>query len=164
VIRRSLNLAAALLAAFHAWIFLSQAWTGELVDLALVTRWVIAAGLFAALLHLRRRGLSVVQGRHAIAVWLLAALLHGPALAQNINDVAPPMPEVVATLAQVVSSVATLGTILLILFSLRTKRAQISLRPAARPDAPIFVGALPPRSFLRFAPRPPPGFDSSIRR
>jgi len=65
----------ALLVAFHVWLFGSQLWDGQLVDLALGVRWLIAAGLVAALANLRRRGLSVVWGRHAVALWVLAALL-----------------------------------------------------------------------------------------
>ena len=157
MVRRSLGLAAALLAAFHAWIFLRQAWAGELVDLALVSRWVLAAGLFGALLSLRRRGLSVVRGRHAVAVWVLAGLLHGPAIARTVDGTGPSIPEVVATLAQAVTNVATVGTLLLVLLGLGIRRSTDPGFAAATLDAPTFVGALPPRSFLAFAPRPPPG-------
>lgn len=163
MVRKSLALAAAALAAFHIWLFADQVWSGELVDLALVSRWVIAAGLVAALVSLRRRGLSLVGSRHAVAVWLLAALLHGPALARDLDGVAPSMPEVVATLAQAMNGAAVAGTVLLILFALRLRRIGVpALRALSALDAPLFVGALPPRSFLRFAPRPPP--TTPVRR
>lgn len=158
MVRKSLTFAAALLAAFHLWLFAGQVWAGDLVDLALVSRWIIAAGLVAALLTLRRRGVSVVRSRQAVAVWLLAALLHGPALARDLDVVAPSVPEVVATFAQIVTGLSVAGTGLLVLFSLRSGRAGVpALRALSSLDAPSFVGALPSRSFLRFAPRPPPG-------
>lgn len=157
VIRKFLTLAAALLAAFHLWLFAGQVWGGELVDLALVSRWIIAAGLVAALLHLRRRGVSLVRGRQPVAVWLLAALLHGPALARDLDVVAPSMPEVVATIAQTVTGLSVAGTLVLLLLALRRRRTGVpALRVLVTFDAPSFAGALPSQSFLRFAPRPPP--------
>lgn len=156
MVRKSLCLAAVVLAAFHIWLFAGQLWTGELVDLALASRWIIAASLVAALLGLRHRGLSLLASRHAVAVWLLAVLLHGPALTRDLDGVSPSMPEVVATLAQTVSSFALVGTMLLMLFALRTRRAAAALQAVQRLDAPFLIGALPPRSFQRFAPRPPP--------
>ena len=157
MVRRVLTLAGALLAAFHVWLFAGQVWAGELVDLALVSRWAIAAGLIAALISLRRRGLSLVRGRHAVAVWLLAAMLHGPALARAADGVAPSMPEVVATLAQAMNGIAAAGTILLILFALRFRRAAAPALKALSPlDAHCFADALSAHSFLPFAPRPPP--------
>lgn len=157
MVRKSLSLAAALLAAFHIWIFAGQVWGGEFVDLSLVSRWIIAAGLIAALASLHRRGLSLVRGRHAVAVWLLAAILHGPALARGADGAAPSMPEVVATLAQAMNGIAVAGTVLLILFARRLRRVGVpALKALSRLDAPSFAGALQTHSFRQFAPRPPP--------
>jgi len=157
VIRRFLTLAAALLAAFHLWLFAGQALRGELVDLALISRWVVAGGLVGALFHLRRRGVSLVRGRQPVAVWLLAALLHGPALARDLNVVAPSMPEVVATVAQTLTGLSVAGTLVLVLLALRGRRPGVpALRILSTLEAPSFAGALPAQSFLRFAPRPPP--------
>ena len=156
MVRRVLGTAAALLAAFHLWLFAGQLWSGELGDLALVSRWIIAGGLTAALINLHRRGFSLVRGRHAIAVWLLAALLHGPALARNLDLVPPSMPEVVSTIVQTIAGIGTIGTLLLVLLSIRRLRSQapewavLSAFPA-RPANGGFAD-----SFPRFAPRPPP--------
>jgi hypothetical protein len=162
MVRRVLAAAAGLLAAFHIWLFARQLWSGELVDLALVSRWFLAAGLTAALLNLHRRRLSLVRGRHAVAVWLLAALLHGPALARDVDVNSPSMPEVVSTLVQTVAAAGALGTLLLILVSFRAVRTQAPVwRRAAAFDAPRssvqFADSSPP-----FAPRPPP--NPSISR
>jgi len=157
MVRKFLSVVAALLAVFHLWLFGSQVWGGELVDLLLVSRWIIAAGLLAALLDLRRRGGSMVRGRQAVSVWLLAALLHGPALARDLDLVAPSMPEVVATVTHMVAGLPLAGAVLLILLFLRRGRSgTLALRLVSTLDAPLFIGALPPRAFLRFAPRPPP--------
>jgi hypothetical protein len=155
MLRRVLAAAAILLAAFHVWLFADQLWTGELGDLALVSRWLIAGGLTAALFNLHRRGLSLVRGRHAVAVWLLAALLHGPALARSADVDTPSMPEVVATLAQTMTVVGV-ATLLLLLVSFRGARAKAPVwRRLAAYDAPVSFASLVP-SLPQFAPRPPP--------
>jgi hypothetical protein len=157
MVRKSLTLAAALLAAFHLWLFAGQVWGGELVDLALLSRWVIAAGLVGALVHLRRRGVSLVRGRQPVAVWLLAALLHGPALARDLDVVAPSMPEVVATITQTVTGLSVAGTLALLLLGFRRVRSSApALRALSTLHAPSFAGARSAHSFLPFAPRPPP--------
>ena len=157
MVRRVLTLAAALLAVFHLWLFAGQMWAGELVDLALVSRWVIAAGLAGALPHLRRRGVSLIRGRQPVAVWLLAALLHGPALARDVDVVAPSMPEVVATIAQTVTGLSVAGTLVLLLLALRRGGPGVpALRALSILDARWSAHALRPPSFLPFAPRPPP--------
>lgn len=155
MVRRVLALAAALLAAFHVWIFADQLWAGELSDPSVFARWAIAAGLVAALIHLRRRNLSIVRSRPAVAVWLMAALLHGPALAREIENVAPSMPEVVTAMARTIAVVGTIGTLLL-LWLLRRRRTHA---PAWRQLA-AFTALTPTTvlsaSFPLSAPRPPP--------
>jgi hypothetical protein len=162
MIRRVLAAAAILLAAFHVWLFAGQLWSGELGDFALISRWLIAAGLTAALFNLHRRGLSLVRGRHAVAVWLLAALLHGPALARDIEGVSPSMPEVVSTIVQTVTAVGALGTLLLVLVAFRGARVQApAWRRLSPSNAPAAFDQLAD-CFPQFAPRPPPA--SSITR
>ena len=156
MLRKTLTLTGALLVAFHVWLFGSQMWGGQLLDLALVTRWGIAAGLLAALLHLRRRGISVIRSRQAIAVWLLTATLHGPALARDLDLTAPAMPEVVAALAQTTVSLTGLATLFLFGLALLGRSRRPALLTISLIDMPAVAGALPPASFLAFAPRPPP--------
>ena len=81
MLQRTIAGAAGLLVLFHAWLLGSQLWDGQLAEPELVLRWVIAAGLILSLLVLRRSGAEMVLGRKAISIWLLAALLHGPAMA-----------------------------------------------------------------------------------
>ncbi len=156
MVRKTLTLTGALLVAFHVWLFGSQMWEGQLLDLALVTRWAIAAALLAALFHLHRRGISVIRSRQAIAVWLLTATLHGPALARDLDLTAPAMPEVVATLAQTTASLAGLATLLLFGLAFLRRGQRPALLSISRRDMPAVAGALSSASFLPFAPRPPP--------
>ena len=90
--------AGALLVAFHGWLFATQAAAGRLEDPWLLFRWLLALGLTAALVGIRRNGGSV-WSRQGIAVWVLAALLHGPAVAGNTGNAidAFALPEAVAT-------------------------------------------------------------------
>jgi hypothetical protein len=99
----------------------------------------------------------MVWGRHAVALWVLAALLHGPAIARDVEIASPALPEVVATLSQtLISSLTALTGVLLIgLAGLRRRTAQ-PLRRLALATVPVRPGTLPPGSFLHFAPRPPP--------
>jgi len=153
--RRLLAAAGALLALFHVWLFAGQILDGRLDDPALLLRWVAAAGLAAGLLSLRRRALSMVRGRPAATIWLLAALLHGPALASRVDSSgALGLPEVAATLSQIaVASIASIGLGLLVRLRhgygetgtsslLVSHRDRVTFRPAISLDV--------------LCPRPPP--------
>ena len=157
MLRRALSAAAVLLVLFHAWLFLGHAWQGQLSDPGLLLRWVLAGGLTAALIALRRQGASVFFSRKAVAIWALAFLLHGPALAGRIEAFeAPPLPAVVVSLAQIATSAAALGWVLLLM------RGGVPSRP------PVFrglgqvaarwglTGARSSDARFIFAPRPPP--------
>jgi len=156
MIRRALTAAGVLLVLFHGWLLADQAWAGALADLALVARWVIAGGLLLALCGLRRQGGSMFWGRKAIALWLLAALLHGPAVAQRLGAASDPAgPNVVATLVQV-----TLGTTLaagvLFLGLLAVGRRRLTSPATTIRSDHAFLGALVPGTYVLFSPRPPP--------
>lgn len=156
MVRRALTLIGALLVAFHVWLFGSHVWQGQLVDLALAARWILAGGLIVALANLRRRGLSTVWSRPAVAVWLLAALLHGPAIARDLDVTAPAMPEVVATLSQTVIGFTALTGVLLVGLAGLRRRGTPSLRLLSLGTTSVSLRICAPRSFLHFAPRPPP--------
>jgi hypothetical protein len=116
VLRKIVSGLGALLALFHIWLFAGQIWSGRLADPGLLFRWLLAAGLIAALVSLRRQGAPLLFGRRAISVWLLAALLHGPALAARLDDgFAPMVPEVVATIGQIASAVVGLTLVIAVL-------------------------------------------------
>jgi hypothetical protein len=120
-----------LLVLFHAWLLGSQLWGGQLEEPGLVLRWVIGMGLVAALAGLRRRGASMFWGRKAVAIWLLAALLHGPALTSSADQHASPaIPESVTALVQIAAASVALGfgLLLVALIGRLPARAMASVR------------------------------------
>lgn len=155
VIRRSALAIGALLGAYHVWLLGHQATSGQLADPATVLRWLVAIVLLTGLVSLWRRGESMT-GRPAVAVWVLAALLHGPALANDLEGFATPaLPEAVATVAQAAAAVAAMGLALLVLLrhaAWAIGAAAGLLLPAESPLLPVRASA----RRLRFLPRPPP--------
>jgi hypothetical protein len=157
VTRRVLLAAGALLALFHVWLFAGQAWEGQLSDPALLVRWLLAVGLVAALIGLRRQRASIYRGRKAVAIWVLAALLHGPAAAHRLDTLGEPaLPEFVATLTQLVG---TSGIVLALSWALgralrRRNSATLSGRRIPVSSRRTRISVI--YAFVRFAPRPPP--------
>jgi hypothetical protein len=153
--RRALSLVVAALAVFHVWLFAGQVWSGALADPSLIFRWLIAAGLIGGLTLLKRQGESLIFGRKAVAIWVLAALLHGPALASRFDAAGnAPVPEVVATLTQVVVGLIGLAGLGLILAGAGARRP--ALVACGRTAIRVYIPALPVGVGLAFAPRPPP--------
>lgn len=154
VIRRSALAIGALLGAYHLWLLGHQATSGELSDPATVLRWLVALVLVSGLAWLWRRGESML-GRPAVAVWVLAALLHGPALANDLAGATPALPEAVATVAQAAAAVAAAGLLLLAALVLAAAMPAPSLLALA--FAPAAASASRERARqLCFLPRPPP--------
>lgn len=154
--RRSALALGALLGAFHVWLLGHQAWTGQLSDPGTIGRWVLGAALIGGLVALRRRGLPLLFGRQAVAMWLLAAVLHGPALANDFDGFATPVStEAVATVAQAAATIAAVGLTLLavagLLGAVAAPLAGLALAEGSRvaPASPVGWS-------LRFLPRPPP--------
>jgi len=156
--RTTAVVAGGVLVAFHGWLFAAQVAAGRLEDPWLIFRWVAGAGLVAALTAIRRRGRSL-WSRQGIAVWVLAALLHGPAVATDfsasIDSLA--LPETVATsvLQQLVSFSALAITLWMLagLLARRDRHARLYAGPVgATPRAGIFGDGFSPQ----YASRPPP--------
>ena len=145
------------LAAFHGWLFVGQIADGSLADPWLVFRWIAAAGLIAALAAVRLRTGSV-WGRQGIAIWALAAILHGPAIVANSTNafdvLALPETAVTSVLQLVLSVTAGIGLWLLAaLFGRRQYQAsQVFDRPLAFAAAGILVDGFSPP----YSSRPPP--------
>ena len=99
--------AGAALVGFHVWLLATQWESGRLADPALLLRWAAALVLAAALMWLGREGTSLVS-RKAVVIWLLAALLHGPAIAARSGDVGglQTLPETAAALLIQTAAVA----------------------------------------------------------
>lgn len=154
MIRRSALAIGALLGAYHVWLLGHQATSGQLSDPATVLRWLVAAVLVTGLAWLWRRGESML-GRPAVAVWVLAALLHGPALANDLSGATPALPEAVATVAQAAATVAAAGLLVLALLALAPAMSAPAMFAFAA--APVLASSSRERARqLRFLPRPPP--------
>jgi hypothetical protein len=157
MIRRALLAAGALLALFHVWLFAGQAWDGRLADPGVLLRWIVAGALIAALVVLYWQGASIVRGRKAVAIWLLATLLHGPAVARNIERLGEPaIPELVAALAQFAAASAAVGLTLLFAW-IRRRRFVVAPGSFHVQVTRQSSGLLSTYGFVRFSPRPPPG-------
>ena len=154
MLRRCALVAGALVAAFHVWLLAVQVWSGHVAQPDVLLRWLVAGALVAGLTGLGRRGLPVLFGRHAVAVWLLAALLHGPALANDLDGFATPsMPEAAVTLVQ--SSLAATA-LALTLLTLWLRGVVAAPRVRALNHAPVHARPVDAVTVLGFRPRPPP--------
>lgn len=153
-IRLTLGLLGGALAGFHGWLFVAHAAEGRLEDPWLIFRWVASASLIVALALLRRSGASV-WGRKGIAIWVLAALLHGPAVAGTYGIASIALPEsVVTSVLQLVSSSAFAAGLWLLARLLRSRHGTVSFFSsvgAFSTAGQSAAGAAP-----QFSPRPPP--------
>jgi hypothetical protein len=155
MLRRSVVGLGALLGGFHLWLLGNQAWSGQLTEPDVILRWLIALALGAGLVAIKRRGGSLF-GRQAVAMWVLAAVLHGPALGNDVDGFATPaLPEVVATVAQAAAAISAVGLALLALFAL-TLRSAPAGSALLLPAAPVSTGVLSALRTSGFLPRPPP--------
>lgn len=155
MLRRLLSGAGLALGAFHVWLFGRQAMSGALASPEVLLKWIAALGLAAALIALRRSGISLVRGRKAVAVWVLAALLHAPAVGERLEALEiPAIPEAAISLTQTLAAaVALAGVLLLLWIGRRTTAAPRFARASA---APLLSPWLSSPARFAFAPRPPP--------
>ena len=154
MIRRALAVAGLLLLLFHGWLFAGHVWDGQL-DLAQTARWLVAAGLVVALHQLRRRGIPLFHGRRAVAIWLLAALLHGPAVSERTGVSMPALPDIVAVLAPVSIGVMLAGFGVWLALALGRRRRTLRLFIGIGIDADV-VDPFALDSYPILAARPPP--------
>jgi hypothetical protein len=155
MLRKGLVGAVALLVLFHAGLLAGQVWNGQLAEPGLLARWLIAGGLVWALAALGRQGASLFVGKRAVAIWLLAVLLHAPSVHSRIDSFsAPAVPEVVATLSQAVATAALGLAFLLVLGASRRAGRVLDVARLARERAPI--GFLSCATIAFAGPRPPP--------
>lgn len=159
--RRLVAATGGLLVLFHLWLFGSQLLAGRLTEPGPALRWIAAAGLVVALVALRRSGTSIFRGRQAVAIWLLAGLLHGPAVAGSSTYESPALAEVVTSLVQIAAAAIVIGFGLAVLAGAvrrlvapRLVRARAIGRRRRQPHGPA--------SCLRSAPRPPPYVASLV--
>ena len=142
---------------FHGWLFAAQVAAGRLEDPWLIFRWLAAALLVAAFVGVRRDGASL-WGRKSISIWVLAAMLHGPAIASDLqNDFNSfALPETVATtVLQLVSSTALAAGLWLLAGLLFARRNSTRVSCATVLDF-VRAGGRARGAAWHFSPRPPP--------
>lgn len=158
---RALALAAGAAAAtgllvFHARLLWLRASGGSILDSSVGLRWVSSALLLGAVLALRRRALSLPNGRNALVFWLLVAVLHWNAGSPETRAVASNSESAVETLFLLPAAGA--GFVVgagLVLVSVRRAR------PATRFTRYLKLAFAPAPILhdgwgLILAPRPPP--------
>lgn len=122
MIRRLVSGTGTLVVLFHGWLLATQLWDGQLADPRLLCQWLVACGLVMGLSALQRSGASALS-RRGIALWLLAALLHGPAVATLVTTADTALPEAATAALQVAQVAGTaalvLGSLLLVLAARR---------------------------------------------
>ncbi|HEX8029381.1 MAG TPA: hypothetical protein VF491_13000 [Vicinamibacterales bacterium] len=160
-VRIAAVISGAALVAFHGGLFAAQAAEGRLDEPWLVVRWLIAAGVVAALAAIRRVSGSI-WSRRGLAVWVLAAMLHGPAVANEfahpINSPALPETSPTSVLQSLVSVSALAAALWMLagLLGLRNRQSRLSaIADPADVTAAMFGDGFSPRCFSR----PPPRLD-----
>ena len=155
-LRAACLVAGTVLIAFHGLLFAVQIADGRLADPWLLFRWVAAASLVAAFTAVRLRGGSM-WGRRGVAIWALAAVLHGPAAVAGSSDAfdSLALPETAITsVLQLLVSAAGLGVLLLAaMFAGRRRRVSHAFDLPLAFAAPGILadGFSPP-----YSSRPPP--------
>jgi hypothetical protein len=145
------GLAAALLAS-HGWLLAAQWQSGRLADPGVLLRWAAAIIVAAALTWVYRSGATLLS-RKSVVIWLLAALLHAPAVASRIGADLTALPEAAAQTAAAAVAAATV-----MVFA----AAVLQRRPIPAPATWSFVAALGGTAlpadgfFVVVSARPPP--------
>jgi len=149
----------AALVAFHAVLFWERVRDLSIFEPLVLLEWLLAVLLVVAMLLLRKRQVSLLWGRQALAFWLLVLLLHLMAI--------PPAVEWFEEhsgllLALPVSS---------LLVALARRALKLVARQVPRPVTPVIwrqrrrgpsrAPTEPDHPFQLF-PRPPPFFESSL--
>ena len=158
VTRNLSGAAGALLVAFHGWLFAGQFADGQLAQPYLVLRWVVAAVLVATLVVLHRKGGDILS-RKSVAVWVLAALLHGPAVAGHYGEALhnAALPQAIAPVVlQIVAASTAMVLALWLVGALLTRQAARLARVADIAFGLRPAGAFACRFSPPFSPRPPP--------
>jgi len=148
----------ALLLSFHVWLLATQWQAGRLTEPGLLLRWAAAIGIALSLRALYRSGVSPFS-RKSMVIWLLAALLHGPAVASrtgggfNFNA----LPETAITVVLQTVTAAGAFALTFLLFAAVIRRRALAILQAF--SFVSILGGLTPLSdgfFAVVSARPPP--------
>ena len=151
--RKALAAAGAVLGLFHGWLLVSQVADGRLADPFALVRWVVAGGLVWGLFAIRRQGASMLWGRKAVSIWLLATLLHAPAMAERIDASGLDLPTVVVSLVNVTLG-AGIAVATLVAFRRQKFQRPVAIAWAYRSHSSLASAVT--GNYLTLSPRPPP--------
>lgn len=158
VARATAVLSASTLIAFHGRIFAAQLADGRLENPGLIFRWLVAAGLIAALAALRRRGTSI-WSRQGFATFLVALMLHGPSVAPGVGDAISSL-AASETATSMLTSLASVAALAATLWLLAGWLAARRVHSGGIASAPLLVSSPPGIFGNGFSPtygsRPPP--------
>ena len=145
------SLAVLALVALHLPRLISRLRDASIVEPGVLLRWLLVPVVLAAFVALRRRGMSLMRGRAAVAVWLLVLLIHAaPMINDGAHDLLIVAPVALALLAAVAEVVRRLAPA--IARGKAPRRAPLSF---ALPASPAFA-------FAGFLPRPPPAAAAAL--
>jgi len=153
VFRRLGTLVWGSLGVFHLWLLAQQVWSGRF-DHAEAVRWALALGLVGAFVVVRRRGGALLRDRRATAIWVLVALLHGPALANRADLATQALPEA-PVVAMHMLYAAGLG-LALACAARRRVRQMLALLAVTIGDSMPAMRTFDTHVGTGFLPRPPP--------
>ena len=122
----------------HVWLLATQWAAGRLTEPGLLLRWAAALALALVIRALYRSGVPALS-RKSVVIWLLAALLHGPAIASRSGDALNfnALPEAAVTV--VLQAAAVAGALSLTLFVLA---GLLGRRALTAPRAWTFISTL----------------------
>lgn len=154
-LRAAGQLAFGLLVAFHVWLLWTHIVVGKAFEPRTAVRWLVAVGVLAGFRALSRRGLPLVFGRRAVALWLLVLVIHCHAVwSGDVVTADLGVPETLHALAQLTGTISVLGALAIVLFA---TQAVAALDWRRRRFVPASLSGVPSDGFTyRFAPRPPP--------
>ena len=148
------SLAVLAVVALHLPRLIARLRDASIVEPGVLLRWLLVPVVLAAFVALRRRGVPLMRGRAAVAVWLLVLLIHAmpalPAVGDRGHDLLVVAPIALVLLAAVAEVVRRLGPVV--------ARGRAPRRVPADFDLP----ASPAFAFAGFLPRPPPAAAAAL--
>ncbi len=143
----------AALVVLHLGILWRRVVDGTFLSPQVVAQWGVAGLLVVTAVVLRRRGVSLLRGRSAIAFWIVVALMHGMVALPGGPGFVGVLNTAPATVALPLSLCLVTGAlVLLVVLSARPRPSLLHFGPRHAPLSLAFPAGLPPA----ISPRAPP--------
>lgn len=139
------------LVALHLPRLIARLRDASIVEPAVLLRWLLVPVVLGAFVALRRRHVSLLRGRAALAVWLLVLLIHAAPLASDgTHELLVAAPVALAILTAVAEVLR------------RSGRGAPRRKSPRRAPATFVVPASPAFALAGFRPRPPPAAAGAL--